>query len=145
MARGAMPEVPELVACMLAVAAVFLHTTLLDLDGDRRTGKRTSGVVLGPARARRLAALFALGGIASAGYLRHPVLLFATLGVGALAMASALLPGKVASRTVCVAGTAVFAAAAGIYVPPFPAGVLLLVFGTRLYFRHRFSLAYPAL
>jgi 4-hydroxybenzoate polyprenyltransferase len=49
-----------------AVGAVFTHTTLLDLEGDRRTGKRTVGVALGEGTARCLAAALAAGAAVSA-------------------------------------------------------------------------------
>jgi 4-hydroxybenzoate polyprenyltransferase len=132
-------------ASTLAVAAVFLHTTLLDLEGDRRTGKRTSGVVFGEATCRRAALLFALAAGIAAGFARAPILLGATAIVTGLCILAALRPKRASSRSVCVAGTAAFAAAASVYVPFFLFAILLLAVVTRLYYRRRFALAYPAL
>ena len=145
MASFAAPWVFRLACCVLAVGAVFLHTTLLDLEGDRRTGKKTSGLALGAARTRRVAALLALAGAAAATRTHAPVLLSASTALVILTAAAAAWPGRVSSRTVCVAGTGLFALAAGVCVPLFPAGVALLVVITRLFYKRRFALAYPAL
>ena len=132
-------------ACMLAVAAVFLHTTLLDLEGDRRTGKRSSGVALGVQRTRRVAMLSALAGAAAAAAARAPFLLGASLGVAGLATASSLAPRRCTSRTVSTGGTALFALAAGLQQPVFLLLLAFLVIATRTYYRRRFRLAYPSL
>jgi 1,4-dihydroxy-2-naphthoate octaprenyltransferase len=131
--------------CTLAVGAVFLHTTLLDLDGDRRTGKTTSGLALGAARTRPAAALLALAGTVAAARAGAPVLLFAGAALALLTAAAATRPDRVSSRTICVAGTGLFALAAGACIPLFPACVALLVVITRLFYKRRFALAYPAL
>jgi chlorophyll synthase len=135
----------------LAVAAVFLHTTILDLDGDRRTGKRTSGAWLGARVAVDVAAVVAVLAAAAAGgavrALLSPALLqaAATLALTALALFASLLPRRVSSRAVCVGGSGAFALAAAIACPPFGLAVLALVIVTRVYYRRRFALAYPAL
>ena len=135
----------RLACCALSVGAVFLHTTLLDLDGDRRTGKVTTGLAIGAARTRPAAALLALAGAAAAARAAAPVLLCGGAALGVLTAAAAAWPDRVSSRTVCVAGTGLFALAAGACVPLFPACVALLVVATRLFYKRRFALAYPAL
>jgi len=136
---------PRLSCCMLAVGAVFLHTTLLDEDGDRRTGKTTTGVTLGPARTRAAAGILALAAAAVAVHAQAAVLLLAASALALLAVGAVAWPARVASRTVCVAGTAIFVLAAGWRTPLFLAGVLGLAVATRLYYKRRFDLAYPAL
>jgi chlorophyll synthase len=133
-----------LAAGALAVAAVFLHTTILDLDGDRRTGKRTSGTALGVRAGRGVAAVCALAGAAAAWGAAPAPQRVATLVLAALTLAAALAPRRVASRAVCVAGTGVFALAAAVACPPFGIAVMGLVIATRIYYRRRFALAYPA-
>ena len=131
------------IAGALAVGAVFVHTTLLDLPGDRTTGKRTLGVVL-PAGVAR--------GVAVALAAPTPLLLHAAgwpvagaAGTTALlCLAAAVAPAHCASRTVCVAATAAFALAAAVAWPPFGPALAGLVVGTRLYYRRRFGLTYPA-
>ncbi|MFQ5600332.1 MAG: UbiA family prenyltransferase [Candidatus Krumholzibacteriia bacterium] len=139
------PGASRVIACMLAVGTVFLHTTLLDLQGDRRTSKRTSGVALGPQRTRAAAAFFGVGAAAAAALSQSGVLLAACAVVALLSVAAALRPENVHNRTVCVGSTALFALAASTYVPPFIACIALLAVLTRIYYRLRFTLGYPAL
>jgi chlorophyll synthase len=139
------PWGPRLLACMLAVAAVFLHTTILDLEGDRRTGKRTSGVALGAGRTRALAALCGVGGAVAALAAAAPVLLGATVLLALGAIAAWLQPRRVGSGAIGVGGTALFALAAGVAWPAYPLALLVLVALTRSYYRRRFDLPYPAL
>lgn len=139
---GGGPLRPEFwIATSLAVGAVFVHTTLLDTAGDRATGKHTLGVALSPRAARGLALLLSLPA---------PVLLrgagwpaAAAAGLTALLCAAATR-GRCPSRTVCVGATAAFAAAAALAWWPFGPALLLLVLATRVYYRRRFGLAYPA-
>lgn len=145
-ARAGSPFVALVMAsCMLAVGAVFLHTTLLDQEGDRRTGKRTSGVVWGTAPTRYVAAACALAALlaaAGAGWLLTaiPATVLALLALGA-----ALAPAKVPSRRVCVAASAAYALSAGVAWTPFLPLLALLALATRIYYRRRFQIAYPAL
>lgn len=135
----------RLAACFLAVAAVFLHTTALDLDGDRRTGKRTVGVVLGLARTRAAAAVMATFAAASAAWSAAPQLVVACAVLAIACVAAWLAPQRVGSRSVCVGGTALFAIVAGTFHPWFLLAIVALTALTRLYYKKRFSLAYPAL
>lgn len=135
----------RLVACGLAVACVFLHTTLMDLDGDRRTGKRTTGVVLGPLRARTWAAVAGIAAAACAIAARAPDIAAAASVTALLAIVAGVRPAWVSSRTIVVGATAAFALAAGVRFPWFLVGLVLLALATRAYYRRRFALAYPAL
>ncbi len=132
-------------ASMLAVAAVFLHTTLLDVEGDRRTGKRTAAVAWGVQRARILASLCAVAAAVLAAFATAPVLLGACGALAILTVASNLAPQAVKSQSVSVGGTMLFALAAGLRAPIFAGGLLMLVAITRVYYAKRFALAYPAL
>jgi 4-hydroxybenzoate polyprenyltransferase len=127
------------------VGSVFLHTTLLDLDGDRRAGKKTTGVWLGPVGTRGLAlALFVVSGwlalradSGNAAFLclvSLPFLLLSTFG-----------PKERWSSLYCQAAT-LFAAALGTYhFPRFFLLLTLVVGGSALYYRKRFKIAYPGL
>jgi chlorophyll synthase len=131
-------------ASFLAVAAVFLHTTVMDLDGDRRTGKRTSGVLLGRERSVRLAAACAVAATAAAVTSAIPVLIVACGATAALAIAAILRP-RFPSRVVCVGSTILFVLAASLFAPLFLVAIVALALATRVYYRRRFALAYPAL
>ncbi|UCE02551.1 MAG: UbiA family prenyltransferase [Candidatus Latescibacterota bacterium] len=131
-------------ASFLAVAAVFLHTTVMDLDGDRRTGKRTSGVLLGRERCVRLAAACGVAATAAALTSATPVLIVACAATAALAILAVVRP-SFPSRAVCVGSTILFVLAAALFAPLFLVAIAALALATRLYYRRRFALAYPAL
>lgn len=135
----------RLAACFLAVAAVFLHTTALDIDGDQRTGKRTVGVVLGLARTRGVAAGVATSAAASAAWSGAPQLIAACTVLALACVWSGVAPRQVSSRSICVGGTALFAVIAAMFQPWFLVAILVLAALTRIYYKKRFSLAYPAL
>ena len=139
------PWVARLAAGFLAVAAVFLHTTILDLEGDRSTWKRTSGVALGAVRTRNVAAWAATGGALSAWWAESTLLFVACAGLAVACLGAAVLSRWVSSRSVCVGGTAAFAGAAGVVQPVFLIAIVALTLLTRLYYKRRFALAYPAL
>jgi 1,4-dihydroxy-2-naphthoate polyprenyltransferase len=127
-----------------AVGAVFIHTTLLDVDGDRRTGKRTIGLVAGPRVGRALGAFLALA--AAVWAVRTPWPLFGASALLAIvATGAAWIPGRISSRTVCVAATGAYGLAAGIVWPPFLVALFILAVTTRAYYARRFGLRYPAL
>ena len=127
----------QLFAGGLAVSAVFLHTTLLDLTGDAQAGKRSTGVWLGRHRTRRLALAGALAAAVAAAFAAAPHLFAACLALALLALFAG-------SRRVSVLGTAAFAMAATVACWWFGIGLLLLVAVTRLYYRKRFGLLYPS-
>jgi 4-hydroxybenzoate polyprenyltransferase len=143
--RASDPWTARLGASMLAVAAVFLYTTLLDAEGDRRTDKRTAAVAWGVERTRRLACLCAVAAVALAAFATAPELLAACGGLAIWAAANNLAPRAVQDQSVSVGGTMLFALAASIHTPAFAAGLLLLIALTRVYYAKRFALAYPAL
>ncbi|HZM15374.1 MAG TPA: hypothetical protein VFE28_05185, partial [Candidatus Krumholzibacteria bacterium] len=105
----------------------------------------SSGVVLGVQCARIVAAVLALAGCGAAAVARAPFLLGASLGLAVLATASWLAPRRCTSGMVSVGGTTLFALAAGLHQPLFLLLLVLLVGATRIYYRRRFSLAYPSL
>jgi 4-hydroxybenzoate polyprenyltransferase len=128
-----------------AVAAVFVHTTLLDLAGDARTGKRTIGVVLGTRMSQWVGLVLAASAVVFVTPYRNAPLIAATVLTAVLVAANAALPRRVSSRTVCVGATAAYALAAAWVAPGYGLAVGALVVATRIYYRARFGLAYPAL
>lgn len=143
---GAGPGSPPdafLTASALAVGAVFVHTTLLDTGGDRATGKRTIGVVLPAPWARALAAALALPAPFLFGMRSWPAAA-AGLITALWCAAAAVAPARCSSRRVCMIASAAFALAAAAAWPPFAAGLAVLALATRVYYRRRFGIGYPA-
>jgi 4-hydroxybenzoate polyprenyltransferase len=133
----------------LAVASVHLTTTLGDREADAREGLRTSGVVMG----KRLGLMTAtvLMGIAAAAAqaVGNRPALIASL----VALPFFLVPGRFAREPEAGAdpllpakmATVIFSVAAGFLFPLYLPSLVVLVLLTRLYYRRRFDIDYPAL
>lgn len=147
---------------MLLVGATFLHTTILDVDGDVAAGKRTTTVAVGVLRsawlATSLAALTAAN-LVWAYFRKDGPLVPAAVAVLAfglfaaahvmIARAEKLEPiARSAARTRASARavqviTAVIALWAGVRDPMLLLLFVPLVVAARFYYRARFSIRYP--
>jgi 4-hydroxybenzoate polyprenyltransferase len=144
---GSMAEVSQWYALYftLAVAAVYLMTTLPDRDGDESSGKKTLAVVLPPqfVRGIALAAVMASGAVAySLGSVELTVLsivaaLAVLVSLRADSNAADLFAGKLPILLLTLL--------AGYYYPWYLLFVVALVWLTRSYYRRRFSMTYPRL
>jgi 4-hydroxybenzoate polyprenyltransferase len=130
---------------VLAVGAVYLNTTLPDLEGDKAAGKKTYAMEWGLGKTLRTSFWMTVTAVVFA-------ILFADY---AFALAAAIsLPFFTAARMhkslneatlatkVSILALSLFAA---IYFPPYLAIVLLVVVATRIYYAARFSIKYPVL
>jgi 4-hydroxybenzoate polyprenyltransferase len=129
----------------LAVGAVYLNTTLPDIEGDGKVGKITLGAKLGIPLATGLSVIFVLSSLflawilkdlvfVLAGALSFPFFLYAAL---TKRMKQIILSSKMAVLFLTIA--------AAIFYPWY---FILLTFGflfTRVYYRSRFNMAYPTL
>jgi 4-hydroxybenzoate polyprenyltransferase len=134
------------------VGATFLHTTIMDVEGDKRSGKITTSVVIGTAPSAALAWALSAAGLVPAlavsfarfGDKLAPVILAAGT---AIFVHAALKLRK--SRKDPVSSNAVQWATVLITIPAvvaWPAYLLLmipLVVAARLYYRARFGVNYP--
>ncbi len=147
---------------MFLVGATFLHTTILDVDGDTAAGKRTTTVAFGVARSAHLATAFAAITLATSAYravARHGSVTAAV--VAALAFVVFALAGIIimraekldpvaraavrtrASARVVQSTSALVALWAGLRDPVLLALFVPLVFAARAYYRARFHIRYP--
>ena len=130
---------------VLAVAAVFINTTVPDIDGDRKTGNITTGVFLGIRGTTLLALSAILGAVAASLWQGDWLCLIASLAATPLflwaairakvkpAMISYQLSGGVLVILVCL-------------LFPWYLTLLLVTFGALfVYHKVRFGLNYPAL
>jgi 4-hydroxybenzoate polyprenyltransferase len=134
----------------LLVGATFLHTAILDVDGDRATGKATTAVLIGARPAALLALVLASGGLVAAwwgpGDRLTVTLLACSLGLFVFGAASHLRdsPGRNRASSYIVQGaTLVVTVAAVVVEPRYLALVLPIVVASRYYYRERFGLSYP--
>lgn len=125
------------------VAATFVHTAILDMAGDKATGKISTAVFLGDSASRKLAlALHALAVVTALADRSAPALIM-TLVSFPLA-GYAFLSRSAAAESLYVQGiTLVVAVAAIIMWPAYAAIVVPLVVLSRFYHRKRFGLNYP--
>ncbi|MCI0453005.1 MAG: UbiA family prenyltransferase [Candidatus Latescibacteria bacterium] len=147
---------------MLLVGAVFLHTTILDVDGDAATGKRTTTVAMGVVRSAQLATVLAVGSLATVGWryfqrdgslvaLIVAALAFVVVAIANIAVARAERLDPVmrtavrnrASARVVQGITVVIALWACVRDPALLLLVVPLVVAARFYYRARFSIRYP--
>ena len=147
---------------MFLVGATFLHTTILDVDGDTAAGKRTTTVAFGVARSAHLATAFAaiafavavwravaqhgsvlaavITSLALAFFLFASVVVLRTERLDALSRAAAR---SKASARVVQSIAALVALWAGIRDPILFALFVPLVVAARYYYRARFHIRYP--
>lgn len=133
----------------LAVASVHLTTTLADIDGDARSGLRTSGVELGSGRGKIVSVFLMIIALAAAAVVGNRVAFYASLfslpfflvtarpHAKPAAHSGVLLPAKVA--------TLVFSFTAGFFFRPYIPFLAVVILLTRLYYRRRFGMSYPSL
>ncbi len=148
---------------MLLVGATFMHTTILDVDGDTASRKRTTTVALGVMPSARLAVGLAAVAAAAAvvSYTRAivpdlaPVVVtMASLAAFMVALAALerargrdlgerTLARTRASGTAVQVVTGIVAVAAVLRDPIFILLLIPLVLAARLYYRARFGVPYP--
>jgi 4-hydroxybenzoate polyprenyltransferase len=125
----------------LAVAAVYLATTVPDSEGDRQTNKQTAAVQWGNRLTMSVASCLVCTAIGAAVW----------LGDWYLAAASAVsLPffvlGAIRSSAATIAAKAAVGSLSIAAAVAYPAYLVLLLagfIGTRLFFRWRFGISYP--
>ena len=128
---------------MFVVGAIYLNTTIPDIDGDRRAGKTTLAIRWGKERVIILSSI--LVGVAI-------VLSFLVKDIPFLIVSSLSFPFFIFSaftrkeRQIVVAtkvSILFLSVAAGIFYPWYFVILILGFIGTRLYYKARFNLDYP--
>jgi 4-hydroxybenzoate polyprenyltransferase len=130
---------------LLAVAAVYLNTTLPDIEGDRKVKKITLGVKLGISKSCWLSVIFVLSSLflalvvkdwvfMLAGGLCFPFFLFAALTKKAKQI---ILSSKM--------GVLFLTLAAAFFYPWYFIILVLGFLGTRIYYKVRFNMTYPTI
>jgi 4-hydroxybenzoate polyprenyltransferase len=153
------PAFVDALPWVLLVGATFLHTTILDVDGDAAAGKRTTTVALGVPRSARLATFLAAGAAAletwlcwrRGGSVGSAVVTVLALAIFVAANARVLRAEKEARRDARAASsakavqgvTALVALWAVLRDPVLLFLLLPLAMAARVYYRARFGLRYP--
>lgn len=131
---------------VLLVGATFLHTTILDAEGDARAHKRTTTVAIGIPASASTALVLAGAGVAAAFLLPNGVIVRTVLPLSLPVFAYGYVTarrGVPASSLVVQGATTVVTVAAVITEPWFLAVLVPLIIAARLYYRSRFGVSYP--
>ncbi len=130
---------------VFAVAAIFVNTTILDIEGDRKCRYLTTGVLLGPRTAAWLALiLIMLAGVASV-YVRDWICLIpAAAAFPLFALGAATNRLKFITLSIRIGGPLLILAV-GILFPYYLAAVLAIFLFLRIYYKKRFGISYPSL
>ncbi|MFC1476071.1 UbiA family prenyltransferase [Candidatus Zixiibacteriota bacterium] len=138
---GSLPAGGESAAYALAVAGVYLLTTVPDRAGDEAAGKRTMSVTQGPRKTVAIAAVCVLGAaVAAAIYQQWPLAISAAISFPLFLMA--VFSARFCGSAIRMALLALSFFACLAFWPYFLILVLLYV-STRWYYRRRFGIAYP--
>jgi len=129
----------------IAGAAVYLDTTLPDMEGDRQAGKITFAVRYGIKPCVRLAALLEFAAVASAFLLHDRLVFYAGIVVLPLFIVSAVKPTLSNAVRAIKFSVVSLLAAVCIMFPFMFAAVLFLVAVTKWYYKKRFNFDYPTL
>ncbi len=125
------------------VAATFLHTTILDVDGDRATGKKSTTVLTG-AQVSRTAAVVLHAFAFVLALWAHSVTASVVTGVSFPIALYPLRRNQTADSSLVVqANTLIVSVAAAVFWPAYLAVLVPLVALSRFYHRRRFGISYP--
>lgn len=125
-----------------AVGAIYILTTVPDIDGDAASGKRTLAVVMGRTRAARWAFGWYLASVLLAIYSLDLLFLLAAIPVALFFYRASRGDAAIATQTVRWS-VGLLSLVACIYYPWYALVLLAGFFATRAYYRRRFDLIYP--
>ncbi len=136
---------------VLSIAAVFINTTVVDIEGDKKTGSRTTAIFLGKRNSYILASLLMTGATLIAWFNKDLICLMpaiVSLPLFFYIMFANLVSDN-ASRRLTIASFRlpglIFTLITGYIYPVYFIFVVLLFAGMRLYYRYRFNMEYPTL
>lgn len=135
----------------LSIIAVFINTTIVDVEGDRRAGELTTGVFLG-SRISSIASTFIMGGAIVLAYAQREYICLIPAVVSwplfVYAAGYALLRGGI-SRRVTIASFRLpgllFTLITALLYPVYVAVLLVIFISMRVYYKKRFGMTYPTL
>jgi 1,4-dihydroxy-2-naphthoate octaprenyltransferase len=128
---------------VLLVAATFLHTAILDMAGDRDTGKTSTAVLLGAVLSGRLAAILHVSAVIAAILTHNRTALIITGVLAPLSAYAVIRANRRASAMLVQVNTAVAAVAAVASWPAYALLVAPIVLLSRFYYKRRFGIIYP--
>ena len=135
----------------LSICAVFVNTTVIDMEGDARAYEHTTALFLGERAATVLSTLLMTAAVILSSLLRDVVCLVpaaASLPLFLYVMVHVFIKGTT-NRRMTIASFRlpglIFTVIAAILYPAYFAVLIVVFIGMRLYYKHRFNMVYPTL
>jgi 4-hydroxybenzoate polyprenyltransferase len=128
---------------ILLVAATFLHTTILDYDGDRDSGKKSTSVLIGLRASTNLAGAFHMAAFVLALISAKPAAILITGITLPIVVYTFVNRSRRASSILIQANTLIVTIAAAVTWPLYLAVVIPLILLSRFYHARRFGITYP--
>lgn len=128
-----------------AVAAVYVGTTLADIEGDRSTGKRTLAVSWGIDRGIYFLALSYLISIAASLYLKDKPFLYAALAVAPFYVWTAIAKSVKSSLIALKLSIVALSLMSAYFYPGYLLFLIAAIGLTKIYYKMRFGINYPAI
>jgi 1,4-dihydroxy-2-naphthoate octaprenyltransferase len=128
---------------VLLVAATFLHTTILDFEGDRASGKKSTSVLIGVRLSAYLSTFLHAAAFAAAFVRVAPAAMIITGVTLPLSIYAIARGSKRTSSFIIQANTFVVTVAAATAWPLYLAVAAPLVLLSRCYHARRFGITYP--
>ena len=135
----------------LSISAVFINTTIVDIEGDRQAGENTTGVFLGPRLSGAVSTLIMAAAIVFAYLQRDYICLIPAALSWPLFIYSAgysLVRGSVSRRAAIASFRLpglVFTVITAVLYPIYFVVLVVLLLSMRFYYRKRFGMTYPTL
>ena len=130
---------------IFAVGAIFINTTILDIEGDKRSNAITTSIFLGMDNALRLSTTLIVLCIAVSILVKDRVCLIASLVALPLFMLALLKKDvKYVLLSIRIGGP-LLVLIVGLIFPYFLPLILLIFLFLRIYYKANFSIAYPGL
>jgi 4-hydroxybenzoate polyprenyltransferase len=128
-----------------SVAAVYIGTTLADIEGDRRTGKKTLAVQWGFRNSTYFMVVCYFISLIAGFFSGDYAFLYAALAVAPLYLWLLIAHNVRIALTALKLSIVTLSLAASYYYPGYIIFLAILIFATRFYYKRRFGLNYPSL
>jgi 4-hydroxybenzoate polyprenyltransferase len=129
----------------LSVAAVYIGTTLADIEGDRLTGKRTLAVAMGINRSIYFLTVCYFLSIVGAIMIKDTPFLWAALAVCPFYIWAVVVKSVRSSMIALKLSIVTLSLVSAYFYPGYFIFLLAVILLTRIYYRKRFGMDYPAI
>jgi len=135
----------------LSICAVFINTTIADIEGDRKAGETTTGVFFGSEYSSIISTIILIGAIGTAIYFKDYIPLIPSvisLPIFIYVVYSLFHKKKFSRRILILSFRLpgfIFTIITGYLYPGYFIFLILLFIAMRIYYKYRFGMTYPTL